>query len=166
MKATKENIKKYNKKAGIYALIHQDEIIYIGSSKDIGSRLRHHLSENALNNTLRMIYAEEGRSNRCKALAMYHFISTHREEIQFNVLEETNDLNEREEYYINQHKPKYNYAGVDIPFRKRNDLNDKLDKLLELDKMLLKAEAAAGLMDGFPITSALVDKENETLILE
>lgn len=43
------------------------------------------------------------------------------------------------------------------------ELNDKLDKLIELDKMLLKAEAAAGLMDGFPVNSAIV--EEETLIL-
>ena len=39
-------------------------------------------------------------------------------------------------------------------------------EVLELDAMLLKAEAAAGMQDGFPIISALVDKENETLILE
>lgn len=44
------------------------------------------------------------------------------------------------------------------------ELNDKLDKLIELDKMLLKAEAAAGIQDGFPVNSALV--EEETLILK
>ena len=44
------------------------------------------------------------------------------------------------------------------------ELNQKMDKLLELDALLLKAEAAAGLMDGFPITSAIV--EEETLILK
>lgn len=31
------------------------------------------------------------------------------------------------------------------------ELNNKLDKLLELDGLLLKAEAAADMMDGFPI---------------
>ena len=44
------------------------------------------------------------------------------------------------------------------------ELNDKLDKLIALDKMLLKAEVAAGLMDKFPTISALV--EDETLILK
>lgn len=44
------------------------------------------------------------------------------------------------------------------------ELNTKIDKLLELDKMLLKAEAAAGMQDGFPVNSALV--EEETLILK
>lgn len=37
------------------------------------------------------------------------------------------------------------------------ELNTKIDKLLELDKMLLKAEAAAGIQDGFPVRI-----ENET----
>lgn len=37
-------------------------------------------------------------------------------------------------------------------------------EVLELDGLLLKAEAAAGMQDGFPVNSALV--EEETLILK
>lgn len=41
---------------------------------------------------------------------------------------------------------------------------EELFRALSLDAKLLEAEAAAGLMDGFPINSALV--EDETLILK
>ena len=34
----------------------------------------------------------------------------------FSILEETDNLNEVEERYITQYKPRYNYKGVDIPY--------------------------------------------------
>ena len=108
----------FNRMSGIYALWYKDEIIYIGQSRNIGSRLfTHSKSGEAFSDTLKLIFQEDGTHNRCKALAMYHFISMHHEDIKFSVLELTEDLNNREEFFISKYLPRYNYIGVDVPYR-------------------------------------------------
>lgn len=114
---TLEGIKPYNNRQGVYALVYGDQIIYIGQSKDLGKRLKEHRQENAFQKTLEKIIKEQGRVNRCKALAMYDFINKHREEIYFIILVETQELDKYEEQYITLYQPKYNYKGVDIPYK-------------------------------------------------
>lgn len=119
---TKEEIRQFNNKSGIYAIIHNDKVLYVGQSTNLGDRLRHHRSENALQNTINSIVRDVEKSgycgNRCKAIAMYSYINDYREEIQFTILKETNDLDFWEEHYITLFKPKYNYQGVDVPYKR------------------------------------------------
>lgn len=51
---------------------------------------------------------------------MYDFINKNRNEIKFSVLE-TEELDKEEEYYITLYKPKYNYKGVDVPYRENGN---------------------------------------------
>lgn len=113
----KEEFQKFNKKSGIYALMYHDEIIYVGQSVDIGRRLREHANETAIQKTINQIYREDGKANRSKQLAKYIFIDRYREEIEFIILKETDELDKWEEYFISLYQPKYNYVGVDVPFR-------------------------------------------------
>ena len=128
---TLDEFKKYQGISGIYGLIYDNgkekEVIYIGQSVDIQQRLRKHRNENAFQNTLNEIIREDGKTNRCKALAMYYFIDTNRDNIKFAVFEETQELEKWEEYYIKLFKPKYNYIGIDVPYSKevRSYLNKK-----------------------------------------
>lgn len=112
---TLKDIKPFNDKQGIYALIHNGEIIYIGQSINLGNRLRTHRRANT-QTIISQIIQEEGKINRCKTLAMYYFINENIDDMYFTILEETINLNEREEYYITKHQPKFNYKGVDVPF--------------------------------------------------
>ena len=122
MKFILEEIKKYDKKQGIYALKYNNEVFYIGKSTNLGNRLREHRKPSAFNNILQKIIKEEGKCNRCKELAMYAFIDKHREDIDFDILE-TTELNQQEEFYITKYQPKYNYKGVDIPYSKEEKNN-------------------------------------------
>lgn len=105
--------------SGIYAIGFEDIILYIGQSKSIGDRMLSHFEERAFEKTIDKIIKEDGQANRCKTLAMYYYIKENKKYIWFTILEECSldKLNELEEKYINQYKPRYNYAGVDIPFK-------------------------------------------------
>lgn len=113
---TKPAIKPYNNISGVYALLYNDEIIYIGQSNNMGRRLKEHRQENALEKTLEKIKKEQGRINRDKQVAMYKFINENRNNIYFTILAETADLNECEQGYITEYQPRFNYKGVDVPF--------------------------------------------------
>lgn len=119
---TLEEMKRFKDKQGIYGIVYrgeeETEVIYVGQSTNLAHRLQHHRNENAFNQTLNLIIKEDGRCNRCKALAMYDFIANNRDDIGFIILEETEDLKYWEEHYIALFKPRYNYLGVDVPFRK------------------------------------------------
>ena len=114
-KLTLDNINKFSKVKGIYALIYRNTIIYIGQSKSIADRLKTHRAKKP-QDIIKQIIKEEGKCNRCKSLAMYNFIQNNIEEMNFAVLQETDQLNYYEKYYITKFKPKYNYRGVDIPY--------------------------------------------------
>lgn len=114
---TIENIKAYKGKKGIYALLLDEKIVYIGQSTNLYSRLRKHFnSEKALEDTLRMIKQENNKCNRLKQVALYEFINTYKDQMKFTILKETDELNKYEEQYITEYKPKFNYKGVDIPY--------------------------------------------------
>ena len=123
-----DDIKEYKNKVGIYGLIYDNEVIYVGQSTNIAHRLTKHNSENALESTIKQVIKEDGRSNRCKAIAMYAFIKAHREDMQFVVFQEFEEcdadlktkLNAAEEHFITLFKPKYNYIGVDVPYRSQS----------------------------------------------
>lgn len=115
---TKEEIKKFKNRSGIYALAYQKEIFYVGQSVNLGERLSKHRSENAFESTIKDIIRSDGKTNLCKTLAMYNFINEHREDIYFMILAETplEELDTTEEHYITLYKPRYNYKGVDVPY--------------------------------------------------
>lgn len=117
---TLDGIRPFNNRKGVYAIGYKDEIFYVGQSKNLGDRLRHHRSENAFENTIRDIIRKDGQTHQCKALAMYHFINTNRKDIYFMILAEVEDLLELdvyEEKYITELQPRYNYTGVDVPYK-------------------------------------------------
>lgn len=119
---TLDEMKQFKDKKGIYGLVYIDgdksEIIYIGQSKNLGSRLQSHRNENAFNNTLKQVFKEDGKSNRCRMLAMYHFINENREKMGFVILKETEKLNYWEEHYLTKFQPRYNIIGVKTPYQK------------------------------------------------
>ena len=114
---TIENIKEYKDKQGIYALILDEEVVYVGQSTNLYKRLRKHFnSESALKDVLKMIEKEKGRCNRTKQVALYKFINIYKQEMKFIILKETDELNKYEEQYITMYKPRFNYKGVDVPY--------------------------------------------------
>lgn len=118
---TRENTKEYNDKSGIYALLYNDEIIYIGQSKRVGQRLKRHRNAQQQLNDMAYKIKEEQKKDvyiyRDLSIEFYNFILAHQNEIYFLVfLCPIEDLDKIEEYYITKYKPKYNYAGVEGPY--------------------------------------------------
>lgn len=110
---------KYRGISGIYALIYNNEIIYIGQSVNIGSRLTAHNSKNRYEITKKKMEQEGfGKCCREKSLVMYDLIRHHRDDIEFQILEQCSVelLNQLEEKYIVQYQPCFNYKGVDVPY--------------------------------------------------
>lgn len=118
---TLDEIKLFKNVKGIYAIIHNDKVLYVGQSKNIADRLRTHRNENALKNTINKIIREVEKNgqtgNYNKTIAMYDYIDKHRSTIKFIVLKETEELDKWEEHYIKLFQPKYNYKGVDVPYK-------------------------------------------------
>lgn len=58
---------------------------------------------------------------------MYELIRDNKEDITTEILAECNefDMNDKEEYYIDKYKPKYNYIGVDVPYKGQAHKQDK-----------------------------------------
>lgn len=117
---TLEEMRQFRNKSGIYAIIHNNQVLYVGQSKNLGERLQTHRRENALESTISKIIHEVEKSGKCgnysKTIAMYDYINKHRKEIQFAILLETAELNKWEQHYIELFLPKYNYKGVDVPY--------------------------------------------------
>ena len=115
---------RYNGKSGIYAIFYGKEIIYIGQAKDVGKRLDQHFNTNA---AIRSLLAEQEvvgfntpkDAYYYRTLSMYCFITAHFDEIGIAMLHDCpiGDLNEWEESFIKEYKPRFNYGGVDAPFR-------------------------------------------------
>ena len=57
---SKEDRKKFKAKCGIYALLYQDQIIYIGQSRNIQSRLKFHNVPNKVQSIIKEIIKEDG----------------------------------------------------------------------------------------------------------
>lgn len=95
---------------GIYAILYNDEVIYVGQSINIRSRLASHTNKARINE-----YAKRDQNNKNTQLKLefYTLIQEHMNEIQFLYIPcDKKELDKYEEYYINKYKPKYNYAGV------------------------------------------------------
>ena len=114
---TSEETRLFKDVSGIYALLHEQEVIYVGQSKNIRDRLNKHRTM-SIDSILSQIEREEGKCNRTKQLALYMYIESHREDIAFVVLKETDNRDKWEEHYITLFHPKFNYRGVDVPFVK------------------------------------------------
>lgn len=116
----KKDRKPFNQMIGIYALVYHGKYIYIGQSSSIGYRIRIHMRTDRIDYTKREIlkYQSKGMPYTSKALKLYQFIDSNREEIEFTILHQCKpeDLNKYEKYYIELYKPPFNYRGVDIEY--------------------------------------------------
>lgn len=115
-----QDILIYKQKSGIYGLIDTEtkEIFYVGQSKNLYDRLRRHRTTTP-EQIMSKIIKEEGRCNRCKSLAMYDFIQNNPDRIGFTILAQVppEELEHYEDQLISLLQPKYNYKGVDVPYR-------------------------------------------------
>ena len=95
-----KNYREYDGVSGIYALVHNNQVIYVGQSINVRRRLRKH-------------HSVDSQLRQGKHPAFYYFIKTHMDEISFLVVPcEVEQLNTLEEHYIKKHKPRYNRSGV------------------------------------------------------
>ena len=91
---------------GIYAILYNNEVIYVGQSINIRSRLDSHTNKARINE-----YAKRDQHNKNTQLKLefYTLIQEHMDEIQFLYIPcDKKELDKYEEYYINKYKPKYN----------------------------------------------------------
>ena len=101
---------------GIYAILYNNEVIYVRQSINIRSRLASHTSKARIDE-----YAKRDQHNKNTQLKLefYTLIQKHMDEIQFLYVPcDKKELNKYEEYYINKYRPKYNYAGVYTRYKK------------------------------------------------
>ena len=105
---------------------------YIGSSKDIKHRWAHHRSPS--------VWKLHPNVKLYKAMAQYG-----RDNFIFEVLEETTDLHNREQYYIEQLKPAYNDRHADgyniERYKETNRRHNKKWRKIHRDKMLTYSKA-------------------------
>ena len=118
---SKINQKQFYTTSGIYAICYEEKIIYIGQSRQIGKRIASHMSKTKLERTIKLQQRtiEEGRPiNYQYAITLYQFIKENRKDIKFCILKECSQqfLNSEEEKFIKLYTPKFNYAGIKIPF--------------------------------------------------
>ena len=115
---TKENRLRYKNIRGIYFIIFENTIIYIGQASDINNRLRVHEKAD-----WQMIEKQWNREkatgvypDRSKSIKFYKFIKEYKDKIYF-IAYETCNGNELEEYFIHKYQPKYNFAGIDTKYK-------------------------------------------------
>lgn len=100
-----KNFVEYDGVSGIYAFVHNNEVIYVGQSINVRRRLSsHHCTGTKL---------REGK-NPC----FYKFLQNHMSEVFFLVVPaDREQLNQLEEKYINKYKPKFNWSGVHTKYK-------------------------------------------------
>ena len=109
---------------GIYAILYNNEVIYVGQSINIRSRLDSHTNKAKINE-----YAKRDQHNKNTQLKLefYTLIQEHMDEIQFLYIPcDKKELDKYEEYYINKYKPKYNYVGVYTRYKKAQRVTENL----------------------------------------
>ena len=113
-----KEIKKHKDKplrntAGIYALVHDNKVIYVGQSVSMRDRL---LKHSHADKRLEELFKTKTHTNTKKYLIQkerYEFIKENIEDILYLFVPcEKDKLDELEKYYITKHQPKYNYVGV------------------------------------------------------
>lgn len=85
--------------SGVYAIF-DNECLYVGESKRINARISDH-----------KYYTYHPESKVHKNNPIYSLLSKH-SNLEFKILEETPNHKEREQYWINQLKPKYNGTKI------------------------------------------------------
>ena len=107
--ANTKNYMDYDNVSGIYALIHNNQVIYIGQSINVRRRL---LAHHGIENKIKRYENAKNESDKQK-YNFYIFLQEHIDEIDFIVLvADRAQLNELEEQYITKYKPQYNWSGV------------------------------------------------------
>lgn len=95
------NLKDFPKSSGVYWIVSNEEIIYVGSSKDLYRRMLEHNR-----------YIKKGCEPRHKT-KLYQFLQTNQFTVHFQL--ETN-YRQLEQHLIEQYNPKYNqvraYTGI------------------------------------------------------
>lgn len=119
-----EDVNLFRDKSGIYGLIHQtygkEEVVYVGQSKNIARRLKEHRNaKRQLEKTIDAYIKETGKINRSKQMALYRFLECNKENVMFVVFKESDELDKWEKHYITLFQPRYNLAGVDIPYKEK-----------------------------------------------
>lgn len=108
----KEDRKLFNDVSGVYALVYDNQAIYVGQSIKVGKRLSTHSHPEARIRDIRKHIISHN-----KKLDMYLFIQSHMDDIYFVVIEcPIEELNKLEEEKIMKHQPRYNTLGVDIRY--------------------------------------------------
>lgn len=110
--------KELEEVCGIYAILYNNEVIYVGQSINIRSRLDSHTNKARINEYTKR---DQHNKNTQLKLEFYTLIQEHMDEIQFLYIPcDKKELDKYEEYYINKYKPKYNYVGVYTRYKKHN----------------------------------------------
>lgn len=107
------NLKNFPKESGVYWIISNDEIVYVGSTNNLYSRIKEHRA-----------YITKG-INAKRNPALYQFLQTNQFTVQFQL---TENYRQKEQKLIEQYNPKYNshkaFAG----------LGARKDRVAEYDK--------------------------------
>lgn len=94
----KQLTEKYSKtcpeSSGIYALLVNNQIVYVGQSKNLAQRIAQHEYE-----------LEKRNPKEKKYQILKQVIHKYQQSVSFQILEQTDNLNERENYYINEYSP-------------------------------------------------------------
>jgi excinuclease UvrABC nuclease subunit len=107
--ANTKNFMEYESISGIYAFIHNNQVIYVGQSINIRRRL---LSHHGFKNKIKTYQDATNDSGKLK-YEFYKFLQENENDIYFLVVTaDREQLNELEEQYIIKHQPKYNWSGV------------------------------------------------------
>ena len=111
--ANTKNFMEYEGVSGIYALIYDNQVIYVGQSINVRRRL---LSHHGFKNKIKQ-YQDATNDGGKQKLEFYKFLQEHEKDISFLVLvADREQLNELEEQYITKYQPKYNWSGVVVKY--------------------------------------------------
>jgi len=87
--------------SGVYEIHENGVSLYIGSSRTLNRRIWNHKS-----------YIKNPSTAQPSVAYLYPLLQQH--SCEFRILETCDDYKEKEKYYINQLKPKYNKHGIPI----------------------------------------------------
>lgn len=114
------NRKLFREVPGVYALVYDNKPIYIGETDNIMRRMGQHVGKSALRRVEKEIEENpDYAKGKMKRRDMYRFIDKNRDDIYFCVLKCGGRVErcKKEKEMIEKHLPRYNYEGIDIPYR-------------------------------------------------
>lgn len=92
-------LKDYPQKAGVYKFVCKNEVVYVGSSKNLYQRMREHKS--ALN---------YGRNSMGRQVELYQFLQQNDFSIEFEITDKNHKQLEQE--WIDNFKPRFNFTSA------------------------------------------------------